>query len=166
MDPELLVTLIDRHAAALELYAAQWSRAPADVVQEAFIKFVQQDPLPEKIVPWLFRTVRNGAISSARSSNRRRNHESTFGTSIQNWFEATAESELDAETATEVLRELPEGEREVIVARIWGELSFDQIAEITEVSSSTAHRRYEAGLQTLREKLGLSWLTKNSSLKK
>ncbi|MCH7687961.1 MAG: sigma-70 family RNA polymerase sigma factor [Planctomycetes bacterium] len=165
MDPELLVTLFDRHAAALELYAAQWADAPADIVQEAFIRLVQQDPLPKQFVGWLYRTVRNGAISAARSSNRRRKRETTFAQSTQQWFESAAESELDAETATNALQELPEEQREVIVAKIWGRLSFEQIAEIASISSSTAHRRYEAGLNTLKERLGISWPTKSSSLK-
>jgi len=165
MDPELLATLFDRHAAALELYAAQWTNAPADVVQEAFIRLVQQDPLPDRIVPWLYRTVRNGAISVVRSSSRRHKHESNFAQSTQLWFEANSESEIDAEAATDALQELPVEQREVIVMKIWGGLSFEQIAEVTETSSSTTHRRYEAGLQSLRERLGMSWPKENSSLK-
>jgi hypothetical protein len=50
MDPERLVSLFDKHAAALELYAAQWADAPADIVQEAFIRLVQQDPMPKQFV--------------------------------------------------------------------------------------------------------------------
>jgi len=165
MGPELLATLFDRHAAALELYAAQWTNAPADVVQEAFIRLVQQDPLPERIVPWLFRTVRNGAISVVRASNRRQKHETVFAKSAPLWFEANSESEIDAEAATDALQKLPLEQREVIVMKIWGGLSFEQIAEVTETSSSTTHRRYEAGLQSLRERLGMSWPKENSSLK-
>ncbi|MCH7988699.1 MAG: sigma-70 family RNA polymerase sigma factor [Planctomycetes bacterium] len=165
MDPKLLVSLFDRHAAALELYAAQWADAPADIVQEAFIRLVQQDPMPKQFVGWLYRTVRNGAISAARSSSRRRKRETAFVQTARKWFESTAESELDVETATNALQELPEEQREVIVAKIWGRLSFEQIADIASISSSTAHRRYEAGLNTLRERLGISWPTKSSSLK-
>jgi RNA polymerase sigma factor (sigma-70 family) len=113
----------------------------------------------------LYRTVRNGAISAARSSSRRRKRETTFVRTARKWFESKAESELDAETATNALQELPEEQREVIVAKIWGRLSFEQIADIAAISSSTAHRRYEAGLNTLRERLGISWPTKSSSLK-
>jgi len=37
MDPTFLGRLIDRHAAALVLYARQWCAAPEDVVQDAFL---------------------------------------------------------------------------------------------------------------------------------
>ncbi|MFM7070763.1 MAG: RNA polymerase sigma factor [Planctomycetota bacterium] len=40
--------------------------------------------------------------------------------------------------------------REVIVARIWGGLTFEQIGQLVGVSTSVAHRRFMAGLKTLR----------------
>jgi RNA polymerase sigma-70 factor (ECF subfamily) len=48
---------------------------------------------------------------------------------------------------------LPLDEREVIVAHLWGGLTFEQIAAVAGCSSSTAHRRYAAGLSALRERL-------------
>ncbi len=151
-----LVRLLDDHAAALELYAAQWAESPADVVQEAFIRLAEQVPLPERIVPWLYRVVRNGAISAARSSHRRSRHERNAAGINALWFEPDEEAPLDSKTATELLKELPEEFREVVVARIWGGLSFEEIAELTGASSSTAHRRYESALRKLRVKLGVS----------
>ena len=43
---------------------------------------------------------------------------------------------------------MPE-QREVIVARHWGGLSFEQIAEVVGCSASTAFRRYAAGVEEL-----------------
>ena len=45
---------------------------------------------------------------------------------------------------------LPPLEREIVVARIWGRLSFAQIAELVEQSSSAVHRRYKRALAELR----------------
>ena len=53
----------------------------------------------------------------------------------------------------EALEDLPTEQREVIVARLWGGLSFDEIAEINGTAASTAHRRYQQGIAALREKL-------------
>ena len=61
---------------------------------------------------------------------------------------------LDAETATKALEELPIERREVVIARLWGGLSFDEIALLVGTSNSTAHRRYWGGLETLRERFG------------
>lgn len=161
LDPETLGRLLDQHAAALELYAAQWSNAPEDIVQEAFLELTRQSPLPEQIVPWLYRVVRNRAVSVARSRHRRRRHELAAAEVMTSWFEMNEAATLDGQTATEALQSLPAEQREVIVARIWGELTFEQIAEVTDMSPSTAHRRYETALTNLREKLGVPWHTKH-----
>ena len=65
--PERLAELLDAHAAALELFAAQWTQAPADAVQEAFVELARQPELPRNIVAWLYRVVRNRALSEARA---------------------------------------------------------------------------------------------------
>ncbi|HTN75532.1 MAG TPA: RNA polymerase sigma factor, partial [Pirellulaceae bacterium] len=115
------------------------------------------------IVGWLYRVVRNRAISQARASGRRRKYEAAAAAQLSTWFEPSSGSALDAAAASSALQGLPEGHREVIVARIWGGLSFEQISELAGVSVSTAHRRYYEGLAQLRDKLGLSWLTKNNN---
>ena len=165
VNPELLATLFDEHAAALELYAAQWTGSSADVVQEAFIELARQQTLPNSIVPWLYRVVRNRAISTARSAGRRRKHESTAAGMNETWFSPSQGAAIDAKTATEALRSLPHEQSEVVVARVWGGLSFEQIADVVGISSSSAHRRYQAALAALRERLGVKWLTKNETLK-
>src|SRR5262249_59615600 len=73
--PEILGRLFDEHAAALVLFARPWCDAPEDVVQDAFIALARQDPAPDRLVAWLYRVVRNGAIAAARRSRRRRRRE-------------------------------------------------------------------------------------------
>jgi RNA polymerase sigma-70 factor (ECF subfamily) len=160
ISPEFISRLFDRHAAALELFAAQWARAPADAVQEAFLKLATQTKPPEHPVAWLYRVVRNAAISAARSEGRRERNEKETLAGARPWFVPADGDRIDAQAATEALQSLADEEREVVVARIWGELTFEEIAEVAGISSSTAHRRYESALASLRERLGVSWLTK------
>lgn len=161
IDAERLGRLLDAHAAALELYAAQWTAAPEDIVQEAFLELVRQEPVPERVVPWLYRVVRNRAVSQVRSAARRRQHETAAAELMSSWFACDNGRALDAEAATEALKSLPGEQREAIVARIWGGLTFEEIAEVTGTSTSTAHRWYESGLKSLRERLGVTWTTNN-----
>lgn len=156
--PELLARLLDEHGAVLELFAAQWTDAPDDCVQEAFLELVRQPAVPERVVPWLYRVVRNRAISFLRRGQRRRKHEAA-ASRAESWFAPSGETAVDAQTVTAALRELPDEQREVIIARIWGGLGFEQIGEVVGASTSSAHRRYEGGLAALRIKLGLTWLT-------
>jgi Sigma-70 region 2 len=121
MDSEWLGAMVDRYAAALELYARQWCDAPEDVVQEAFLKLVAQRPLPEQPGAWLFRVVRNGALNAAVAARRRRHHEANAAGAAAMWFEAGTDasgpSSLDALAASAALQSLPLAQREAIVSQ-------------------------------------------------
>ncbi len=159
MDPDLLGNLLDQHAAALELYARQWCDVPEDVVQDAFLKLAAQRAMLENPAAWLFRVVRNGAIDAGHAARRRKRYETTAASRASPWFEADPDERqgaVDAEQAASELRALPIEEREIIVAHLWGGLTFEQIAVVAGCSSSSAHRLYARGLLTLRERLGVS----------
>ena len=161
LDVAELGRLIDRLAPVLELYARQWCDSPEDVVQEAFVKLSSQRRAPDSADAWLFRTVRNGAINARVARLRRKRHEARAAENAP-WFsgpgthDSDTHSVIDPKRAQDVLEELPLEQREVIVARIWGELTFDQIAELAGISTTSAHRAYHAGLTLLRERLRVS----------
>lgn len=153
--PELLGQLLDRHGRALVLFARQWTLSAEDVVQEAFVQLSRQTEAPRDPASWLYRVVRNGAISARRSDSRRRRHEAVAAEfADEQRFEPAIETILDGQAATEALKQLTPDERGVVVARIWGGLTFAQIAEINETSASGVHRQYQSALQKLRELLG------------
>ncbi len=150
-DQELLTRLLDEHSAALVLYAQQWCGTPEDVVQEAFIRLMHQRPLPDNVVGWLYRVVRNGAISASRAASRRTRHETSAAGERDSWFKPAMEEALDAGVAAAALDALPIEDREIIVLRIWAGRSFEEIGQLIGKSTSTAHRRFENALQTLRQ---------------
>src|SRR5712692_8614982 len=155
MTPADVARLIDAHAAPLVLYARQWCGEPEDVVQEAFFKLVRQGRPPEDTVGWLYRVVRNGALDAAKMARRRQQRESAAARPVR-WFVEPEMDGLDAETAVAALQRLVPEQREVIVARHWGGLSFEQIAQVVGCSASTAFRRYSAGVDDLRKQLGVA----------
>src|SRR5437879_11275606 len=162
MSPPDVARLIDAHAAPLVLYARQWCGEPEDVVQEAFFKLVRQVRPPQDAVGWLYRVVRNGALDAAKMARRRHQRESAAARPDR-WFVEPEVDGLDAETAVAALQGLVAEQREVIVARHWGGLSFEQIAEVVGCSASTAFRRYSAGVEDLRKQLGVSCPNRSSN---
>ncbi len=58
-----------------------------------------------------------------------------------------------------MLQELEPVEREIVIARIWGNMTFEQVAELVELSVATVYRRYQHSLRQLELKL-------NGSVKK
>ncbi|MBN2025070.1 MAG: sigma-70 family RNA polymerase sigma factor [Pirellulales bacterium] len=163
LEPELIEALLARHGRPLVLYARGWTDSPEDVVQEALVELVRQPTPPTNVVGWLYRAVRNRAISRSRSAGRRRRREAAVAWREEPWFEPSAELALDAGAATAALAGLPPEERETLVARLWGGLSFTQIAELTGTSSSTAARCYQSALAALRERLGVPCPKKKTS---
>lgn len=155
MGPEGLRRLVDTHAAALVLLARQWCVSAEDVVQEAFIKFAAQRPIPTNPAGWLYRVVRNGAISAARAEKRREKHEKQASHQRSEWFLPCEGGEIDPHDAVAALERLPLDQREIVIAHLWGGLTFEQIGQLVGVSASTAHRRYLDGLRILRERLNL-----------
>jgi len=154
--------LVDDHAPALILYARQWCDGPEDVVQEAFLKLVALPQPPREVVPWLYRVVRNGALDCGKMARRRQRREQAAARP-ERWFVELAVEGLDAATAVAALQRLPLDQREAIVARLWGGLSFEEIAGLANCSASTAFRRFSAGIDALRLELGVPCLNLSSN---
>ncbi|MFC1596605.1 RNA polymerase sigma factor [Planctomycetota bacterium] len=156
--PELIDRLFDRHAAVLEFYARQWCASPEDVVQEALVLLAAEPRAPRDVVAWLYRVVRTRAINASRSARRRKHHEAAAALPETAWFTPSPGDAIDAKAAAAALSGLPGDQREVVVAHLWGGLTFQQIGELTGTSGSTAHRRYLSALAALRQKLGMPCL--------
>ncbi len=149
-----LATLVDAHFASLLLFVRQWEPiAPEDVVQDAFLqllRFSRKNGKPAQPHSWLFRVARNEAITRFRKKQRREKHEQQLCRERKEWFESSPDKNLQNEELAEALEKLPLDRREIVVMRIWGELSFDEIAELTETPKTTVFRKYNESLEMLK----------------
>lgn len=154
--PAELGNLLDQYSQPLTVYASNWTRAGEDCVQEAFVELAALNQRPENLTAWLFKVVRNRAINMYRSAQRRRNHERS---AARPDFESHTNPSLRVQASEEQnrlhehLNTLSPEDREIVVLRIWSELGWEQIAELLEISSSSAHRRYAKILLQMKNKL-------------
>jgi RNA polymerase sigma-70 factor (ECF subfamily) len=157
LKPDDLCQWIDTYGATLILYAKQWNADDAeDVVQETFLRLVRRahwEGKPENPAAYLFTAVRNEAIDRQRKAKRRKQHEQKAAAERPIWLETLPDSSLRADELLKFLDALPMEQREVVIARIWGGLTFDEIANLTGDSRTTVHRRYGEALDVLRGKL-------------
>ena len=161
MAPHDFTRLMDAHGPPLVLYARQWCHAPEDVVQDAFLKLFALRQPPREVVPWLYRVVRNGALDAAKLDRRRQRRESAARPA--RWFVEPEVDGLDADAAVAALQRLPLEQREAIVARLWGGLSFEQIAEVAGCSASTASSSsWRSSLRASRSPTCGSWRSRSS----
>jgi len=149
---------LEQHGPALVLFARQWvaSRADAeDVVQEAFIRFWRSRQRVAEPAAYLYACVKHCALDWERSRKRKsRREEATARPEAETLF-AGGPLEQDERRAVieSALRELPDNQREVLVMKIWGGLSFPQIAAGLQISADTAASRYRYALAKLHKLL-------------
>jgi len=151
LDATQLAELIDSQAASLRLWVRSRCPSPEDVVQDAFCRLASQEPPPGSPVAWLYAVARNLADKQRRGDQRRRRREESRA-AVESFDDAAADPLEIAEVGAAV-EELPDELREVLVARIWGGLSLEEVARLCGISAATAWRRYQAALTTMREKL-------------
>lgn len=155
IESKLIVGWFTAHAAALVLYARQWLGAgeAEDVVHDVFVRLIALDCAPDDAKAWLFRAVRNEAISKSRSFWRRKRRESHVSSERREWFEQRVDDLIDADAAQTALTNLTDAERETVVLRIWANMGFQEIAELVGVSVSTAFERYRTALSLMKTQL-------------
>jgi RNA polymerase sigma-70 factor (ECF subfamily) len=150
----------DRHGPRLLLCARQWTRSLADaedVLQEAFVRFWKhQRGLGGEPLALLLTSVRRAAFDRARGESRRTVREqqaASDGFARDALFEPWLEGDERRAAIETALRGLPSEQREVLVLKIWGELTFEEIAHQLDIPANTAASRYRYALAALRKGL-------------
>jgi RNA polymerase sigma-70 factor, ECF subfamily len=138
----------------LVLFARNWVRSPADaedVVQEAFVRFWRRNHNIDNRA-LLYATVRSIALDFIRRDSRRARRESDAMAeteqSIKPKFAMEDESQQALATAVD---HLPDEQREVLVMKIWNELTFSEIGSALGISQNTAASRYRYALGALKK---------------
>jgi RNA polymerase sigma-70 factor (ECF subfamily) len=156
-DSEEWTIWLDQRLASLILLARQWVPARADaedVVQEAFIRFWRSRHRVSDPAAYFYACVKHVALDWHRNRKRRsRREEATARPEATTLFTGPLEQGERRAAIEEALRDLPENQREVLVMRIWGGLTFPQIAAVLQISDHTAKSRYRYALAKLSEQL-------------
>ena len=141
-------SLYQQHGPGLLLYACSLlgrKHAAEDVLQQVFMKLLQQNTIPHEPKPYLFRAVHNAALNLLRSESKH-----IELADIEPWFEAPEHDRTARITLTTELMRIQQEQRQVLVLHLWGGLSFDEIATMLAIPANTAASRYRYALQKLR----------------
>lgn len=153
---------IQSHGAQLLLFARQRTRTredAEDLVQAAILRLWQSKPechCPE--MGLMIRAICWGAIDRGRQETRRQGRETDYQQTLEvdfgAFFEVDFESQERSQIVQEALQELDPAQREVIVLKLWGEMTAVEIATALDLSANTVASRYRYGLRALKKKLG------------
>ena len=143
-------------APGLLLFARQWVQSAADaedVVQEAFVKFWRRNHNIDNRA-LLYAAVRSIALDFIRRDIRRARREATVLAEADSAVEPRFELDDDTQLAlASAVDSLPSDQREVLVLKIWNDLTFSEIAGALGISHNTAASRYRYALSNLKKTL-------------
>ena len=144
------------HAPKFLLYARQKTRSEADaqdLVQEAVVEAARHvDNAQPPPVARVFATIHHRAIDLARRDDRRTGRElAAADTQPVAWFDTSVEDRERQQLIQDAMSQLPVIYREVITLKVWGELTFAEIADTLGIPANTAASRYRYGLAELRQ---------------
>ena len=141
--------LYDRKAAELLLHGRALGLGESeaeDVLQETFVALLKLEKRPDNPEHYCVRAFRNRALNFKRGLWRRVARELESA----RWFEpAEAKNDLE-EAAQRALSRLPVEQREVIVLKIWHEMTYEEIASTLDLSPNTVAGRYRYGMEKLK----------------
>ena len=144
--------LYEAHAATLLLYGRALGLGHAeseDVIQETFLALLKLDVPPANAKHYLVRAFRNRSINSKRGLFRRLARE----LESKRWFDTDPGETPRELAAMETLAHLPADQKEVIVLKVWHQMTFEEIGDLLNISPHTAAGRYRYGVQKLRDRL-------------
>ena len=165
-DEHSLSVLIKRHKQKIYnfIYSKVFDRdITEDVFQDTFIKVIRTLKLGKyneegKFLPWVMRIAHNLVIDHFRKNNRMPKFDNSNDFNI---FSVLSDSSLNAEKSLikgqveedvkRLIEELPNDQKEVLIMRMYNDMSFKEISENTGVSINTALGRMRYALINLRK---------------
>src|SRR5437762_5769138 len=122
-------------------------------MQDGFVRFWQTRSRARDEVAYLYACVRGAAMDLDRGRRRRVAREQRAERAEESAFEMSVERAEREAMIEAALNQLPGDQREVVVMKIWGGLTFAQIAESLNVPPNTAASRYRYALTRLEKEL-------------
>jgi RNA polymerase sigma factor (sigma-70 family) len=161
-----LEMLINRHKDRIFttiLFIVKDSYIAEDLFQETFIKIIKNLKKGKyneegKFLPWAIRIARNMAIDYFRKMKRMPTITGSDGEDVFRKIKLAVDNREEQMIRTEkenivrdVISRLSEEQRQVLILRHYGDLSFKEIAEMTGVSINTALGRMRYALNNMRK---------------
>jgi RNA polymerase sigma factor (sigma-70 family) len=160
---EILVTRYKDRVYTSILFLVKDKYLAEDLFQDVFIKIIDTIRNNKyndegKFLGWAMRIAHNLCVDHFRRVKRAPSIINAEGKDVFEWLifsDETAENKMmrrqSYDRVQSMLDQLPEEQKEVIVLRHYGDLSFKEIAEITNCSINTALGRMRYGLINLRK---------------
>lgn len=141
-----------------------------DAIHEAFVRLCRSKDLPgdltnqqsslnqppdsADLVSYIFTAVRNAAIDAGRrQQTQQKLAQSIFQMQSAKSTDGDSEREDRAELLRSAVEALEQPSREVVIMKVYGGLTFEQIGQVLEIPGSTAATRYRRALSHIEDSI-------------
>ena len=137
-----LENLVECHGRELLAYARMLTRHAEDAedaLQDALSRMAGNPRVrAENPRAYLFAAVRNASLNVMRAQKRRRRREDAVSGDSEAVFQEPVERSEEVEALNAALNAIPAPQREVVMLKVWGGLTFTEIAEMLSIPRATA----------------------------
>ncbi len=140
-------------------YKTHHKETAEDLTSQVFTKALsridQFDPNKGTIRSWLYEIARNTVVDHYRTSRPQQSIEDAWELPSNDDLLGRADVALSFERVRPYLQSLSSEQREIIMMRIWQEMSYAEIAEALGKSEASCKMAYSRGIATLRKSVPL-----------
>lgn len=158
-DSESFAVLYDRYIQKIYrfVYYKVFDREAAeDIVADTFLKAFDRiggyDSEKGSFSSWLYRIARNSVIDQYRSKQETANIEDAFDLGFEDRLPEKIDAKESFRQISEYLKTLSPKQREIIILRVWNDLSYKEIAEIVGGSEGAAKMMFLRSIREIRER--------------
>ena len=153
---------LKEHGSRLYMYARQRCSCredAEDMIQDALVRLWHYQEERKNVPPDLplaYSVLRFVAMDHGKKLGRKKRKEEAIiflYDADDYWADSSAEDDEESEILRQAVDSLGEKLREVVTLKIWGGLTFKEIAESMAISPNTAASRYRYALEQLQRKL-------------
>lgn len=122
-----------------------------DILQNVYLKLLESTEKrkhPDNLRSYIFRSV----VNACSDHLKRDTSSKTFPFETFEIIEEPSNFEEEAVIINNLVENMPEYLRDYVRLKIYAEMTFEEVADTMEVSSTTAKRRFYEGLEYLRDK--------------
>lgn len=129
-------------------------QATEDLTSITFLKALEAirsfNPKQQKFKAWLYRIARNAMIDHFRKERPTMDIESAWDLPSDDVTSLAAERSVNVARLHKAMQKLSPAEREIVMLRVWEDLSYKEIAELTGKTEANAKMIFSRSLKDLR----------------
>lgn len=142
------------------IYYKTWHRETAeDLTSQVFFKALENinsfDEAKGGFSSWIYRIARNTVIDHYRTKKQEVNIDDVWGLQKDNTIETDIDVSQKLEKVREYLEQFKPQQREVVILRLWENMSYHEIAEATGLSVASCKMTVSRVLNKLRQEMAL-----------